>query len=131
MTIDIETVATDGDLENEIGGPDALRNLRTELARSSTARRLALADVLLSLKFRTPPILESDIADPTELNQVVVYGALAKLYLQNVTTGDAEDVNFAKHKLYEKQYSSRLYALRPTVPVSLRSAPGGIAFHRW
>jgi hypothetical protein len=61
---------------------------------------------------------------------VVVYGAIARLYRNNITTGTEEDVSAAKHKIYQRLFESSVSALRPTVQGSYVSGGRSIAFSR-
>jgi hypothetical protein len=134
MSIDVEGVATDADLAGELGSDEALLNLVTDPdADPSTtliARQRALGEVLDGLRNRTPPVYEADLSDVTELSRVVVYGAIARLYRNNITTGTEEDVSAAKHKIYQRLFESSVNALRPTVQGSYVSGGRSIAFSR-
>lgn len=134
MTINIESVATDADLAGELGSEEALENLVTDPgADPSTtliARQNALGEVLDGLRNRVPPIVDSELSDVTELHRVVVYGALARLYRNNITTGDEADVSAAKHKIYQRLFESALGALRPTLSGSYVSGGRSIQFSR-
>lgn len=130
--LDVDTVATDGDLADELGGTDALQNLvpKSWLGKAEKARQIALDDVLRTLATRTPPIAESDLADASELQRCVVLGACADLYMRAMTVGDAQDVNANKHRHYRAEYKSHRDSLRPTVSITARPGPRSIAFHR-
>jgi len=132
--INVDSVASTGDLVSEIGSQAALDNLMKDPTESPSAatkaRQLALTEVLNHLKNRTPPVLESDLSNVTELAPVVVYGALARLYRNNITVGDNEDVSANKHRIYQRLFESSLSALRPTVQSLLKSASSSITFSR-
>lgn len=119
MSIDVELVCTEEDLANEIGGARALDEILRDL-KSETVRELALRDVLKSLKKRTPPIQSGDIVDPTELKEAVIYGSLARLYRDAMTTAD--DIYALKMKHFDKKYSSEMSNLSVTVTDHLRGA---------
>ena len=128
--MDVEDVATDEDLHQEIGGVDALRNITSETNTAKQARQSALADVLFHFANQSPPIAEHDFIAPAELNRVVKFGALARLYRNNMTTGGGEDVHGAKARMFQKMYEGALGSLRPTVGASAKAAPMSIALHR-
>ena len=130
MTISLETVATDRGLQDELGGSAQLENLSTETSTPKLARTLALRDVLAHFANQVPPVFEADFAVPAELTSVVTYGALARMYRNNITTGDGQDVNAAKHKIYKGLYDSGLASLRPTVGYALKASGPSIALHR-
>ncbi len=134
MALDVESVATDADLAGELGGEEALQNLVTDPdADPSTtliARQNALREVLDGLRNRVPPVTEPELSDVTELSRVVVYGALARLYRNNITTGTEEDVSAAKHKIYQRLFESSVNALRPTLSGSYVSGGRSIQFSR-
>lgn len=130
MTIDIDDVAAWSDLASEIGGKDALDNLTNESLTARKALELTLAEVVDSLRNRTPPIAETDLSDVTQLKRVVVEGTLARLYRINMTTGDGEDISSAKHKFYQRAYEATLSALRPTLTGGAIPAGFSIALHR-
>lgn len=115
MTISLESVCTDTDLANEIGGAENLENLlaRSQGGSSELARQAALDDVIRTLRRRSPPIYDSDLSDPTELRAAVTYGALMRLYRQAMTTPDSI---FAAHaKTYASQFEDEVDGLSPTV----------------
>lgn len=134
MTIAIATVATPADLADEIGGQEELDNLELDQAKVTAALTNALADVLAHLDNKTPPVAEGDISDPTQLKRVTVYGALTRLYLRNVTTGDGKDRASKMHAHYSKMFGQFLRDLRPKVSTTggTEVASGGftIAMHR-
>lgn len=128
-TTEVTLVCEDVDLENEIGGSAALLALATpQLCRQ--ARIGALDDVIDHLRNRTPPVLEANLADVSELRIAVRDGALARLYRQNMTTGDGEDVNARKAKDYQAAFMSAVNRLRPTLSGQLKAGPASIALHR-
>lgn len=115
MSLDLESICSDTDLADEVGGPENLENLlaKSQGGSSETARRKALEEVVRALSRRSPPIYESDLTDPTELRAAVSYGALTRLYRQAMTTPDSI---FAAHaKTYASQYEDELDGLSPTV----------------
>lgn len=129
-SIDVNTVLTDSDLEDEIT-EKGLQDLVTDSDDGLKARQLALDDVLYQLANRVPPIAESDLSDlAAELKIPCVYGACARLYRNNMTTGQPEDFNHMQWKAYHKQYEMRVDNLRPTVSGGLRGAPGAIQLFR-
>jgi hypothetical protein len=134
MIIDVDSVASNADLATELGSQSALDNLLTDPAAipspATQARELALADVIDHLRNRTPPVLAGDLSDVTELGPAVICGALARLYRNNMVTGDGDDISANKHKLYQRMFESRLSALRPTLQASLKSASASIQFSR-
>lgn len=134
MAIDVDSVASDADLVAELGSADALNNLLRDPTADPTAatqaRRLALLEVLDHLRNRTPPVLEAYLGNVAELSSTVVYGAIARLYRNNIVTGDNEDISANKHRLYQKMFEARMAGLRPTLQASLQSASASIAFNR-
>jgi hypothetical protein len=134
MTLNVETVATDANLQDELGGAAALANLVADPDADPSitlqARTLTLAEVLSHLANRTPPVRPEYLSNASELGSVVVYGALARLFRNNITTGGMDDVNAAKHRIYQKLYESSLIALRPSQNQSVRSGSSSIGFSR-
>lgn len=128
--MDVDTIALDADLGNEIGGLAKLLDILPKdwSGSAKTARQAALDDVLRLLSRRTPPILEGDLTIPAELKTAVVYGALERVYRRAITeSGDVHDV---QRKIYEKKYGAELMSVTPTVSGSSRGNPYSIAFHR-
>jgi hypothetical protein len=121
MTIDVETVATDADLEVYTLGRANLQSLLPDewfdetLNRKSAAnaRQQALDDILATFKQRRPAITDSDLADVTELKPAVCYGALAILY-QGAATHD-ESPHLARGKSYASRFTSEKLALQPSI----------------
>lgn len=130
MTIAIDDVCTDAHLAEEIGGAGMLAELIPDEWDNSAeqARQKTLNDVLAELAARRPPVYETDLYDVTELNRVVRYGALVRLYRFAMTGPD--DVFASHHKEFTKLYSSALANLNPTTPSGAVAAPLGIAMHR-
>ncbi len=130
MTIGIAQVASEDDLIAELGGSaDVLENLTSDTFTAAEALALSLTDVVYELRNREPPVLESDIAAPTELKRAVVERTISRLYCNGITTPDG--VNATKYKIYQKRYESTIESLRPTVGFGLATAaPFGITMHR-
>ncbi len=131
MSISISQVAAESDLIAELGSSAALGNITSDTFTAAEALALTLTDVLYELLNREPPVRESDISQPTELKRPVVLGTLARLYRNQITRGDGEDVASAKHKIFRDQYNATVSSLRPTVALGLAvAAPFGIVMHR-
>lgn len=130
MTIALSSVALVDDVAAELGSQEVVDSLETVTSNASSAMQWALDEALWHLRNRVPPIADSDLADVTELKMIVVYGAIARLYRQNITTGMGDDVSSAKHDIYNKMFSQRLSSLRPTLAASMVAAPASIALHR-
>ena len=128
--IDVQEVATDGDLETEITKKEFCRLAGDDTEAGKDARQLALDDILYQLANRVPPIQEGDLAFITELKIATVYGAVARMYRNRITTGDNDDVNFTKSKLYQKLFDSRSGQLRPQVSNQQLAGPSSITVHR-
>jgi hypothetical protein len=129
MTIDVNTVATDADLEQEIGGPEQLANiLPREWTDAEQARQRALALTLKALRRRTPPIVEGSLSDVTELEDAVVYGALEHLYRMAMASGSA---NYAElRKLYHGKFEDEVSGLTPTLNGENRGTANSISLER-
>ncbi len=129
-TIDVNTVLTDSDIEDEIT-EKGLADLVTDSDDGLKARQLALDDVLYQLANRVPPVAEADLSNlAAELKIPCVYGACARLYRNNMTTGDPADFNHMQWKSYHREYEMRVQDLRPTVAGGLRAAPSAIQLFR-
>lgn len=129
--IDVDTVCTHADLGEEVGGVASLENvLPADWAGSSAnARTGALRDVLKALLRRTPPVYSEDIQDPTELRDVVAYGAAERVYRAAMTTPDS--VFATQRKIYDERFKAELQGLQVTVASSTRAHPGlGIVMER-
>ena len=125
----VQLVATDKDLEDEVDEKEFCR-LIGDSADGRQKRQLAFDDILYQLRNRVPPIQEGDLAVITELKIAVVYGAIARLYRDNMTTGGGDDINHSKAKHYQAMYKERVHQLRPSVANQKTGGPSGIAFHR-
>ena len=121
MAIDVEDVCTDLDLEIYTVGRSNLQDiipnewLDETLGRKSAAqaRQQVLSEVLSMLRMRRPPILESDLADLTELKLVVCFGTLAMLYMGAATNEESPYLKKAKH--FSERYATERSSLQPTV----------------
>lgn len=130
MAIDVDTIATDADLSNEVGGATKLANVIPAdwSGSAKPARTAALEEILLTLSRRTPPIQEADLQIPAELKTAVVLGALERLYRRAMLeSGDHFD---AQRRIYERRYSAELLNVTPTVSDGGRATTFGIAIHR-
>lgn len=133
--IDVDTIATDDDLAEELGGVAFLQNLIPDDWTDSAgqrvakkARQRALDDVLLFLRRRIPPVIEADLRDPTELKQSVIYGAIERLNAMSMHS--VTDVFGSRRAHYQKMFRAEVDGLNPTVPEGLRSPPASITVAR-
>lgn len=124
MILDVNMIATDLDLANEVGDAARLARAVPKVERRDAIRQAALQDVVSALQTRTPPILENMLVDPTELRKAVVYRALSKIFLAGVAIdGDTHAYLSAR---YEKEY---LGAVRGSFSVAPGVAgPSGWSF---
>lgn len=122
MTIAVDTVCTETALRDEIGGQELMDSLLAQSKASSSVneRTLALRDVLKALSRRTPPILDTDLSDVTELTDAVAYGAAARLYQQAASTPDS--IYETRRKMYQERFESECEGLMPTLTDELRGA---------
>lgn len=124
MTLSVDLVCTHADLGDHVGLANLENALPAEWGGSSApARAGALRDVLKSLARRTPPILEGDLQDPTELRDAVAYGALERIYRSAMTTPDS--VWATQRKVFDERFKAEVLSLQVTVSTSER-APAGI-----
>ncbi len=127
---DVQLIATDEDLETELTKKEFCRLAGDDSEAGKDARQLALDDLLYQLANRVPPVPEGNLVVIGELKIATVYGAAARMYRNRITTGDGDDVNFTKSKLYQKLFDSRSAQLRPSVSNQQTSGPSSIALHR-
>ncbi len=128
---DVDLVATEADLEDEIGGTTALANIRPpDWTDCERARQRAFDRVIAALARRTPPIREGDLARMAELRDAVIYGALAILYSQAMTTGDEDALFTSKRDYYDKRFADEIAGLTPTLAGDLRGATQSFAVER-
>jgi len=115
--MDPDTVLTDAALDEFLGGqaldattllPDAWTDLRP-------ARQYALDVVLDRFKRMSPPVLETDIVDPTELADAVQLGAAMRLYRLAMTTGDRDEIFADSYHEYKELFELAIEALSPTL----------------
>lgn len=129
MTIDVNLVATDADLVNELGGADTLANiLPAGWTNGEPARVLALEDVIESLRRRSPPVLDNDLSIVSQLRRAVTYGALERMY--RIGMHSADDVFAVQQKLYEKRFNAEVLGLSPTLQGGARGSVGSIGLSR-
>jgi hypothetical protein len=121
--INVDSVATDQDLIDEMGGSEKLvSTLRTQAARDGY-RANAWSDVVGALATRSPPVRESDLVDPTELKMAVVYRVLSKACFQAATSAKEEDVFHARALRYANEYKAAV-ARNVTVSPGVTSPSG-------
>lgn len=132
MTIDVEDVCTDAQLDEYLGGrlTATLNMLPTAWADASPAREYALRRTLLSLERRSPPIREADIADVTELHDAVVFGAAARIYDLSITSAGESEVMFHQARRYEQMWRDELANIVITGPESQRIVSRAPAIYR-
>ncbi len=124
MTIDVDTVCTDEQLDEFLGGHlTTSQNLRPQAwTDCRPARQHALDRILGALRRRTPPIRETDLQDVTELRTAVKLGAAEHLHMLAATSGDAAEVFAFKAKKYAQDFESEINGLTPTLVGSLRGS---------
>lgn len=122
MTISVDDVLTEAALDEYLGGQlTATVNLMPAgWTDAEPARQWALDRVLQSLKRRTPPILEGDIADVTELRDAVIFGAASRLYDIALTSAGESEVMFHKWREYDRKFNAELSSMVITGPASER-----------
>lgn len=123
MAIDVETVCTDAQIDTHLGGKlTASVNLLPTAWEGTAlpARAEALRRTLLSLSRRTPPIRESDISDPTELHDAVLFGSISHMFDAQITSGAESEVLYLQARNYEKRFERELASLVITGPASER-----------
>lgn len=131
MTISIESVATDQDLADAVGGFPVLFNLLPREWNESglTIRQKKLDEVLRYLLRRSPPIYEGYLSDVTELKDAVIWGSLAELHLMAVT-GGPDDPHRFQSKEYTAKYKAELDSMAPTLSTGERMETGMITISR-
>ena len=129
MALDVDTIATDADLVNEIQSATKLAGLTRDTGGSAkAARQQALDDILVHLSRRTPPITETSLSIPAELKRCVVYGALERLYRHEMN--EPGDVNGVQQKIYARRYSDEVSAIMPTIAGGARGTAFSIPISR-
>lgn len=103
MTLSVNDIATDTDLENTVGSAERLRAMQPVTAKRDADRAQGLLDTLEALKGRSPPIYDSMLSTPSELKDAVVYRTLTLMArkARNVV-GDTWDALAAD---YDREYS--------------------------
>lgn len=117
MTINVETVCTHAQLDEFLGG-HLTANQRLQPAAwvdSLPARQYALDRVVGALKRRTPPILEGDLSNVTELRFAVMVGAAEHLHMLAASGGGDVELFAFKAKTYAKQFEDEINGLSPTL----------------
>lgn len=129
MALDVDTIATDADLANEVQSAAKITELTRETGGSAkAARQQALDDILVHLSRRTPPITETNLSIPAELKRCVVYGAIERLFRHHMN--EPGDVHGVQQKIYARRYSDEVSAIMPTIAGGARGTAFSIAFSR-
>lgn len=117
MTIDVDTVCTDEQLDEFLGGHlTANQHLQpADWATAAPARQYALDRIMNALRRRTPPILEADLSDVTELKFAVMLGAAEHLHMLAASSGGDVEVFAFKAKTYARQFEDEISGLSPTL----------------
>ncbi len=132
MTIDVESVCTDAQLDEYLGGrlTATLNLLPSSWDDASPARSFALRRTLQALGRRSPPILEGDISDVTELHDAVLFGAVARLYDLAMTSAGDSEVFFHQARRYDQKFRDELASLVITGPQLQRAVSRAPALYR-
>lgn len=132
MTINIESVCTDAQLDEYLGGRlNATLNLMPSAWDDALpARAFALRRTLQALGRRSPPILEGDISDPTQLHDAVLFGACARIYELAMTAGGESEVFYLQAKRYDQKFRDELASLVITGPEQQRVVSRAPAIYR-
>lgn len=132
MTIAIDDVCTEEQLREHLGGQtiDSTGLKPRGWDTCEPARQSALDAVLLALRSRTPPIRDTDLADPTELRQCVLYGAKAQLYELAMTSAADGALFLEKWRIAHRQYNDALRSLAPTLVDGLRGPALSFSYTR-
>jgi hypothetical protein len=102
MTLSVDSICTDTDLANQVGGLSELNRINKDQPTRDVFRQAALDDALAALASRAPPLYDNDLADPTELKLSVCYRALSKIYFAAMAAEDDRNHTLAKN--YEREY---------------------------
>ncbi len=133
MTLDVNAIATDSDLEAYTLGAERLQALipiewrsdpdDPETGSAEIARQRALDTVLKALERRRPRILWNQLADATQLRDAVVYGALEILYRAAIDHEDSPNVRRTKD--YAQKFADEVSGLQPDL-IDDRVATGSL-----
>ena len=141
MTLDVDSVATDEDLEQYTLGADRLQSLLAttdwwvdlaDEAKGKTAkpaRQKALDLVLKALDRRRPRISPEQLLDVTQLKDAVCYGALEILYRGAVDHEGSPNV--ARASAFAKKFGDETSSLQPDLASNFSSPSGlSVRIHR-
>ena len=132
-TIDIDTVCTHAQLVAELLGDDhILTQVLGDSQDSEAVRQRALEETIKRLSRRTPPVLDSELNDVTELRDCVRYGALWKIYFTAMTEGDESALWTRKASSWKEMFLDEVAAVQPSLGGDVRAAAGSpsVAVHR-
>lgn len=121
-TLDVDDIASDADLASAIGGSAKLNRAMPSSTERDAIRAKALLDLLEDLKMRSPPVYDTNLSDPTELKDAVVYRSL--VLITRFATAVPGDTWHVLGMAFDKDYqraSKRLYTLTDGLV-----APGGL-----
>jgi hypothetical protein len=129
MTIDVNDIATDTELDSELGGQvTGAYTLRPKSWEDAEPARQFALDAILKLFVRVHPAIgETQILAyaPTEgatgieaLKDAVIWGAAARLYHLAVTSGVGTELFYALKRDYEKKFSDEVRRLGDAINAS-------------
>ncbi len=132
MTIDVDTVCTDADLDEFLGGQlsSGQHLMPKAWVSAEPARQYALDRVMAALARRTPPIREADLADKTELRVAVLFGAAEHLHMLSASSGSDAELFAFKAKEFGKRFDAEVNGLTPTLVGGLRGSTYSFAISR-
>lgn len=122
--LQVEDIAKDEDLQDEVGGLSALVLIEPELEVRNAARQAALGEVEESLMGRSPPVAPGELSDPAQLKGAVVFGALMRMCFNAMT------VEGSVHQIKGQHYAGRFKGAlaRSFALKSAASSPSGGSF---
>lgn len=132
MTIDVDTICPDVDLDEFLGGQlTAGQHLQPKAwANAKPARQYTLDRVMDALARRTPPIREADLADDTELKRAILLGSAEHLHTLAASSGADAELFAFKAREFGKRFDAEVNALTPTLVGGARGTTYSFAITR-
>ena len=136
--IDVDSIATDADLDEFLGGqalaganmvPRAWRDGADE-PTLRPARQWALEQILAAMRRRSPPIDPAQLADVSQLKQAILLGASERLYRLAMTGAGQAEVAYYQANAYAAQFASEINNLAPTLTGGVRATMRSRAVYR-
>lgn len=126
MTIDVDDILSDAELDEWLGGQveDATTLRPAAWTSAKPAREYALGETLRIFARNKPPVREHEITTPAVLKRAITLGAAARLYELAMTSAPEPGFFFHMEKRYRSMFEDEVRRLAAEVLNGRRDRQG-------